>query len=73
MNKNKRSSEGFTNEHKGDYSCPAYDIKFDSCHEYFLAGLLEKPKWVNKKEGFLNCKGNRHICNKLKYKWLASL
>jgi len=62
---------------RGEGKCPNYDKKLNICHSeyaYSQGGVNEYVTWAKKDiSGKLECKGNRHVCYKLKLKWLASL
>ena len=64
------------NNYGGDYDCVNFDERNDGiewCHDEGRVGWGEYIKWCKKKDGKLECKGNRHNCLKLRQKWLASL
>lgn len=65
------------NNYGGDYACVNYDNHYDGkefCHDEGQSGWNEFVKWAMvDKNGKLKCKGNRHMCYKIKLKWLSSL
>jgi hypothetical protein len=75
-NKPRKDLEKPQNNYGGDYCCKQYDKREDGrewCHDEGNSNWDEFIKWAKNKDGILPCKGNRHICYKLKLKWLASL
>lgn len=63
------------NNYGGNYECICYDTvgEREFCHDEGNSGWNEFITWCQLDEnGKLKCKGNRHNCNKLKNKWLAS-
>jgi hypothetical protein len=75
--KNRYNPDKPQNNYGGDEDCPNYDNYYDGtefCHDEQSSGWNEYIQWKQKdKDGKLICKGNRHNCNKLRLKWLASL
>ncbi len=64
------------NNYGGDYACPQYDTYSDGkefCHDEHTAGWNEFVQWATTENGKIKCCGNRHMCGKLRLKWLASL
>ena len=76
-NKNRHNPDKEQNNYGGDYECYSYDTYSDGtefCHDEGYNGWNEWIKWAQYDENHnLKCKGNRHNCKKLYYKWLASL
>lgn len=61
------------NKYGGDYQCKCYD-SYNNYQE-FCHDEGQMPwwiEWAETKNGKLVCKGNRHLCNKMRLKWLAS-
>lgn len=71
-NQNKRQ-----NNYGGDYDCENYEERKDGtewCHDEGQVGWGEYVKWAQAdSDRHLKCKGNRHNCMKLRFKWFASL
>jgi hypothetical protein len=75
-NKERHNPDKIQNNYGGDYECVNYDKinNKEFCHDEGQSGWNQFIKWGQTDDiGNLKCKGNRHNCNKLYFKWLASL
>lgn len=65
------------NQYGGDYECEAFDEYHDGvefCHQTEWNHWNRYVEWWKRNNnGELECKGNRHKCNKMRLQWLASL
>lgn len=77
MKKPRHNPDKVQNKYGGDYDCYQYDTNYkgeEFCHDEGQAHWGEWIKWDKKdNNGMLTCKGNRHTCRKMYYKWLASM
>ena len=75
--KPRHNTDKAQNKYGGDYNCPQFDILSDGkefCHDEGQDEFWREPiLWSQVENGKLVCRGNRHSCNKLRLKWIASM
>lgn len=71
MSKPRHNPDKPQNQYGGDFCCENYDTYADGiefCHDE----VGPRVYWAQVVDGKLVCRGNRHTCNKMRLRWLAS-